>query len=162
MNDKPYAVTDNVLVSLEYTLTVDGEVVDTTTGGKPIQFVHGQGQVIPALERELTGMMIGQSKDIFIPADEGYGEYDPTMVADVPREQFPEGFVFVLGGQLRIQDTNGHNFNATIRGIGPDKIELDMNHPLAGKDLLFQTRVVDLENPSMNDGMDPIDPSALI
>ena len=147
MNQKPSNVTENVLVSLDYTLSVDGEVVDTTIGAGPINYIQGQGQILPALERELDGMTLGESKDIFIPADEGYGEYDPTMIADVPRTQFPSDFVFVLGGQLRIQDASGTNFNATIRGIGPEKIELDLNHPLAGKDLLFQARVVDLQNP---------------
>lgn len=148
---KPNNVTDNILVSLDYTLSVDGEVVDTTVGAEPINFVQGQGQILPALERQLTGMTVGETRDIFIAANEGYGDYDPTMVTDVPRGQFPSDFVFVLGGQLRIQDSSGNTFNATIRGIGPEKIELDLNHPLAGKDLLFQARVVDLQDPNDTD-----------
>jgi FKBP-type peptidyl-prolyl cis-trans isomerase SlyD len=142
--DKAYSVTENVVVSLEYVLSVDGEVVDSTSAVEPIRFIQGHSQVIPALERELEGMALGESKEIYISAKEGYGDYNPAMVTDITRDQFPEGFVFVLGGQLRIQDTSGNNFSATIRGIGPDRVQLDLNHPLAGKDLLFQTRVVDL------------------
>lgn len=151
MNDKPYTVTDNIVVSLDYILTVDGEVVDTTSGATPIQFVQGHSQLIPALSRELEGMILGETKDIFIPSGDGYGEYDPSMVTEITREQFPHDFIFVLGGQLRIQDTDGNNFNATIRGIGPNKVELDLNHPLAGKDLLFQATVVDLREATDNE-----------
>ncbi|HEX2998561.1 MAG TPA: FKBP-type peptidyl-prolyl cis-trans isomerase [Anaerolineales bacterium] len=146
MDEKPVAVTENVVVSLAYVLTVDGEVVDTADNHKPIQYIQGKNQIIPALERELEGMALGESKVIFVSADEGYGDYDPEMIAHVTREQFPPDFVFVLGGQLNIQDTSGRTFNATVRGIGPEKVELDLNHPLAGKDLVFQAMVVDLRH----------------
>lgn len=148
MSDKPYAISDNVVVSLAYVLTVDGEVVDSTGTATPIQYIQGHSQIIPALERELEGLTVGDSKVIFISADEGYGSYDPDMIADVAREQFPSDFVFVLGGQLNIQDTAGRTFNATVRGIGPEKVELDLNHPLAGKDLVFQAQVMDLRHPT--------------
>jgi FKBP-type peptidyl-prolyl cis-trans isomerase SlyD len=144
MNGKPYIISNDVVVSLNYILTVNGEVVDSTLGGSPIRFIHGRSHIIPALEQQLQGMTIGESKDIFIPADEGYGEYDPGMVSNITRDQFPEGFVFVLGGQLRIQDISGTTFNATIMSISADSVQLDLNHPLAGKDLLFNTTVVDL------------------
>lgn len=146
MNEKPLTIMDNVVVSLAYVLTVDGEVVDSTDDQKPIQYIQGQNQIIPALERELEGMALGESKIIFVSSDEGYGEYDPDMIAHVTRDQFPQDFVFVLGGQLNIQDTSGRTFNATVRGIGPEKVELDLNHPLAGKDLVFQALVVDLRH----------------
>lgn len=133
---------ENMVVTLSYVLTVDGEIVDTAEETAPIHYIQGHNQIIPALERELEGLAAGDSKHIFVPAGEGYGDYDPNMVADINRDQFPPEFIFSLGGQLQIQDTQGHTFNATIRGIGPENITLDLNHPLAGKDLLFQTTVV--------------------
>lgn len=144
MNDKPEIVTDETVVSLQYVLMVDGDVVDATELSEPIRYIHGYHQIIPALEREMEGLGIGETKEVFISAMEGYGEYDPNMVAEIHRDQFPEGFVFNLGGQLRIQDGSGNSFNAIIRGIGPEKVTLDLNHPLAGKDLHFQATVVDL------------------
>lgn len=144
MNDKPDFVSEETVVSLQYVLLVDGDVVDSTDLAAPIRYIHGYHQIIPALEREMTGLGVGETKEVYIPALDGYGEYDPAMVAEIHRDQFPAGFVFNLGGQLRIQDGSGNTFNAVIRGIGPEKVTLDLNHPLAGKDLLFQATVVDL------------------
>ncbi len=144
MNDKPDVVSEETVVSLQYVLLVDGDVVDATELTAPIRYIHGYHQIIPALEREMAGLSVGETKEVFIPSMEGYGEYDPAMVAEIHRDQFPTGFVFNLGGQLRIQDGSGNSFNAIIRGIGPEKVTLDLNHPLAGKDLLFQATVADL------------------
>ena len=81
-------VKDGHVVSMEYTLKVDGEVTDTSEGREPLEYVHGAGNIIPGLERELTGMSVGDSKDVVVAAADGYGEEDEKAFMDVPRDQF--------------------------------------------------------------------------
>lgn len=140
MTQKSKFVAANTVVSLSYILKVEDEIIDTTP--TPIHFVFGSGRILPALERALEGMTRGESKEIFIPYMDGYGAYDPRMVSTLNRSQFPPDFVFVLGGRLTIRDRDFMWYDAAITAIGPENIELDLNHPLAGKDLLFNATVV--------------------
>jgi len=142
MESQPEQVTENMVVALSYVLTVENEVIEVTQ--EPLWFVYGHSRILPALERALAGMSRGQSQEVLIPAADAYGAYDPRMVSTVGREQFPADFVFVLGARLNIRDTDFMWYDAAISAIGPESIELDLNHPLAGKDLFFVAQVVDL------------------
>ena len=84
------SVQDGVVVSIEYTLKVDNEVVDSSDGHGPLQFLAGHGNIVPGLESEMQGMKIGDSKDVVVAPADGYGEYDEEANMDVPRSQFPE------------------------------------------------------------------------
>lgn len=141
---KPNLVTDNVVVSLEYTLKVNGEVFEISPEGDPIQFIQGLGQIIPGLEQQLYGMHIGEQKIIEVPSELGYGDIDPDAFMEVTKEDFPEDIPLALGTQLEVQDEDGEELDATIYEITDDRIKLDFNHPLAGKDLVFEIRVADL------------------
>lgn len=144
--EKPTVVADDVVVTLDYTLTVNGEVLDTTEGSEPIQFLQGHQNIIPGLERELYGMKIGDTRNVLVKAAEGYGEYDPEAVIDVPRSEFPPDIPLRVGVDLTVRNESGELLDARIASVGKDMVQLDFNHPLAGKDLNFEVTVVDLRN----------------
>ena len=139
-------VNDGQVVSMEYTLKVDGEVADTSQGREPLEFVHGAGNIIPGLEREMVGMAVGDSKDVLVTAVDGYGEEDDNAFMDVPREQFPEEIPMKIGTEIQVQNQAGQPMYARIDTIGDKSVRLDFNHPLAGKELQFSVKVVGLRD----------------
>lgn len=143
---KPQSISDDVVVSLDYTLTVDGEVVDSSEENEPIQFIQGQGQVIPGLERNLYGMEVGDTRDVVVPAAEGYGEEDPDAYADVPRSEFPAQIPLEPGIELQLTNQDGEQLQAYIESVEDDSVRLNFNHPLAGKELHFAVEVIDLRS----------------
>jgi FKBP-type peptidyl-prolyl cis-trans isomerase SlyD len=142
----PRAVADDVVVSLDYKLTVDGEVVDSTEGDEPLQFIHGHQNIIPGLERELAGMKIGDSKKVVVPPAQAYGEVDPGNIIDVPREEFPAEIPLEKGTELEVKNADGEVLSATISDFTKETVKLDFNHPLAGKELFFDVTVIDLRS----------------
>ena len=142
--NKSTVIEDDIVVSLDYTLTVDGEVVDSSRDSEPIQFIQGQGQLIPGLERELYGMEVGDSKDVVVMATEGYGEQDPGAYADIPRSEFPPQIPLQPGIELQLTNQDGEEMQAFIETVGEESVRLNFNHPLAGKELHFSVEVVDL------------------
>jgi FKBP-type peptidyl-prolyl cis-trans isomerase SlyD len=137
-------VADDVVVSIDYTLTVDGEVVDSTKDSYPLEYIQGHSNIIPGLEKALHGMATGESKEVLVPCAEAYGEINPEAYTDVERVQFPEGFELIVGRSLRINTTSGQMLTARIHEIGEEMVKLDLNHPMAGQDLLFNASVVGL------------------
>jgi FKBP-type peptidyl-prolyl cis-trans isomerase SlyD len=142
--NKPNIVADDVVVSIDYSLLVDGEVVDSTEGDEPLQFLQGHQNIIPGLERELAGMKVGDSKQVVVSPTEAYGEVDPENVIDVPRDEFPEEIPLEPGTELEVRNADGEVLSATIASVNGDTIKLDFNHPLAGKELTFNVTIVDL------------------
>ena len=139
-------VQNGQVVSMEYTLKVDGVVTDSSEGREPLEFVHGAGNIIPGLEREMTGMAVGESKDVMIAAAEGYGERDEEAFMDVPRDQFPAEIPMKVGTELQVQNQAGQPMFARIEQVEDKSVRLNFNHPLAGKDLHFSVKVVDLRD----------------
>ncbi len=137
---KTDSVQNDMVVLLDYTLFVDGEEMDSG----PIQYLHGHNNIIGGLEDALVGMLIGDSREVQVNAVDAYGEYDESNVIKIDRGSFPPDFEFELGHPLTIRDESGHVFNGTITAFDETDIEFDMNHPLAGKDLLFKTSIMDL------------------
>lgn len=144
----PNQVADNIVVSLDYTLTVEGEIVDSSEGSEPIEFIQGYGQVIPGLERELYGMQIDESKDVTVNAKDAYGEIDPSAIVDVPRSEFSPEIPVKPGVQLQVKDNEGNVMDARIVEANENTVRLDFNHPLAGKQLQFHVTVVNLREAS--------------
>jgi len=140
----PSVIADDVVVSLEYTLTVDGEIVDSTEGIDPIEFIQGHQNIIPGLERELYGLKIGDSKKVTISAADAYGEIDPEAVVDVPRDEIPSDIPLKVGVELDVKNEEGDVLEARIVEITKDNVRLDFTHVLAGKSLTFEITVVDL------------------
>src|SRR5512141_2599453 len=141
MSDEEKKVDDGKVVSMHYTLHVDGKVVDSSEGGEPLQFIQGMGHIIPGLEHELYNMQVGDSKNITVPAKDGYGENDETAFMDVPRNAFPDNVPLDKGVELELRDQSGHPVYARIDEVTDDNIRLNMNHPLAGKELNFDVKI---------------------
>lgn len=143
-NNKPERVDQDVVVSLDYTLNVDGEIVDFSDKEEPLQYIQGRGQIIPGLEREMAGMTVGQSKEVRVAPKEGYGMRDPEAVIEISRAEFPPEFEVIPGAEVQVRNIDGEILEARIDSVEGDKVRLDFNHPLAGKELLFTVTVVDL------------------
>ncbi len=135
-------VGENMDVGLEYTLTVDGSVVDSTEGKTPLHYVHGRNQLIPGLERQLAGMRVGERKDVTIAPEDGYGTVDPNAFLEIPKEQLPTEVPPTVGMVLRGVNPDGQSFQATITEMKDATVVLNLNHPLAGKTLAFNVKVV--------------------
>jgi len=129
-------------VQLDYTLTVEGKVVDSSKGGSPLSYVQGQGQLIPGLEKQLVGLKAGDTRSITVAPEEGYGPVDPKAFVEVSRKQLPPDATPEIGQALRGTGPDGRPFRATIFKVGPESVTLDLNHPLAGKTLFFDITVV--------------------
>jgi FKBP-type peptidyl-prolyl cis-trans isomerase SlyD len=137
-------VDDALVVSMDYTLHVEGKVMDTSEGHEPLEFIQGQGHIIAGLESALYGMAIGESKSVVVSAKEGYGEVDPEAFMDVPRAEFPPDVPLTVGTELELRDKGEHPVYARIATVSDDNVRLDMNHPLAGKELHFDVTIAAL------------------
>jgi len=142
--EKVTQVADDLVVTIDYTLTVDGEVVDSSEEEGPLDYLHGHGNIIFGLEKEMTGMQVGESKTVLVEPEEGYGEVDPEAFFDLPREEFPDDVPLELGIELEITDDDGDMMFAKIIEVGEENVRLDTNHPLAGKTLEFKVTVTGL------------------
>ncbi|HEY9089360.1 MAG TPA: peptidylprolyl isomerase [Anaerolineaceae bacterium] len=145
-SEQPEQVANDVVVSIEYTLEVEGEVVDYSEKDDPLEYLHGHENIIPGLESALTGMSVGDSKQVTVVASEAYGDVDPEALIEVSRSDFPEDVPMEVGTQVQVRNMDGHVLDAHITSIDGDKVKLDFNHPLAGKDLLFKVTIVSLRN----------------
>ena len=129
-------------VQIDYTLTVDGAVVDSSQGREPLKYVQGGGQIIPGLERQLAGLHVGDSGDFTVSPEEGYGAVKLDAFLQVKRDQLPKDVTPEVGMVLRGMGPDGNPFRARIQQINQDGVTLDLNHPLAGKTLQFKVKVV--------------------
>ncbi len=135
---------DKVKVHYHGKLT-DGTTFDSSEGREPLEFEVGAGAVIPGFDNGVKGMAIGDKKTVNIPADEAYGPKVDELVMDFPKERFPEDMVPEIGMQLMMNNGSGQQFPVTIVGVKDETITLDANHQLAGKDLVFDIELVDIE-----------------
>lgn len=137
-------VEDGMVVSMHYTLHVDGRVADSSDGGEPLQFIQGMGHIIPGLEHALYDMEVGQSKNITVAPKDGYGEANEAAFMEVPREAFPPGVPLEKGTELELRDQSGHPAYARVDSVSEKSVRLNMNHPLAGKELNFEIKIAGL------------------
>ena len=137
-------VQDGTTVRIGYTLTVDGAVVDSSEGRDPLSYVHGQGQIIPGLEKQLTGLRVSDVRDITVPPEEGYGLVDPQALIEISREQLSPELTLEVGAFLSGTDQSDRPFRARIHEVKDESVVLDTNHPLAGKTLQFSITVLDV------------------
>ncbi len=141
------AINDNQVVSIQYELKdVDtGEVLDSNLNSAPLSFIVGKGQIIPGLENEIKKLSQGDKSDIRVSASEAYGEYDENAVQTLPREQFA-GLELKEGMTLYGQGEDGSTVQVTVKSFNDENVEVDFNHPLAGKDLLFEVEVTEVRD----------------
>jgi len=132
-------------VAVEYRGTLDdGEIFDSSEGHEPLEFTIGSGEIIPAFEDAVMGMKEGDEKDFRIEAADAYGEHDPKLVEEIPRDQLPDGEI-APGVMLVAQMENGQEIPATIAEVGENTVKIDFNHPLAGEALNFHIKLVKIE-----------------
>jgi len=141
----PVAIGSNMDVALEYTLTVDGAVVDSTEGKDPFHYIQGRKQVIVGLERQLQGLHVGDSKELTVTPEEGYGVIDPSAIVEVSNARLPQDAKPTVGMILRGLNPDGKSFRATVKEVKDQSVVLDLNHPLAGKTLTFNVKVLEIK-----------------
>jgi FKBP-type peptidyl-prolyl cis-trans isomerase SlyD len=141
-------VQNGVVVSMDYKLTVDGELLDSSDDAGSLQFLAGHDNIVPGLEREMIGMKIGESKDVVVAPEDGYGEFDEEGFMDVPRSEFPSDLEIEEGVELNVTDEDGQNQYARVESVTDETVRLDFNHPLAGAELHFNVKVVSLREPT--------------
>ncbi|MGH2581986.1 MAG: FKBP-type peptidyl-prolyl cis-trans isomerase [Anaerolineales bacterium] len=144
--NKPEIVVDDVVVSLAYKLTVDGEVLDEAGKDDTIQFLQGRANIIPGLESQLFGMKVGEQKSVVVPAETGYGPVDKNAIDEITLSEFPEGVTPEVDMELEIKDKEGNEMFGKVLSVQGDTVTMDFNHPLAGKELHFDVTVVDVRN----------------
>ena len=139
------AIIDNQVVSISYELkdVASGEVVDSNLEAAPLSFIVGKGQIIPGLENEIKNLSQGDDANIEVAAKDGYGEYDPAAVQSLPKEQFA-GLELTEGMTLYGQGEDGGTVQVVVKDFNDETVNVDFNHPLAGKDLLFAINVVEV------------------
>lgn len=132
-------------VKVQYTGTLaDGTQFDSSVGRDPLEFTLGEGKVIAGFDAAVTGMKVGEEKTVTIPAAEAYGEYRDDLVFTIDRTKLPESITPEVGMQLQMSQSNGTVITVTIKEITDTTLLLDANHSLAGKDLTFKLKLVEI------------------
>ena len=130
-------------VQMHYTgRFADGTTFDSSRERHPLEFEIGGGQIIPGLERAVTGMTVGETKTVNVAAGDAYGQRDPQRVISVPRDQLPEDAPTAPGTQLAMKTPDGQQLPVVVTGADENAVTLDANHPLAGHDLTFDVELV--------------------
>lgn len=137
------AITDGKIVTFHYTLTNDaGEVIDSSSDGDPMEYLHGADNIVPGLERQLTGRGVGDRFTADVPPEEGYGVRDGGGPQAVPRSAFPPNAELIAGMQFAAQGPDGSIVPIWVTRVDDDTVFIDRNHPLAGETLHFQVDIV--------------------
>jgi FKBP-type peptidyl-prolyl cis-trans isomerase SlyD len=152
-------VKDGMLVSLEYTIKgTDGKLMDTNKGREPLKYVHGQKMMIPGLEKELAGMKVGGEKHVTVKPEDAYGLVDPKAFQEVPKEKVPAKGLKV-GIMLAAKTPDGTVVPSRVHEIKEKTVVMDMNHPMAGKTMVFDVKILDIQ-PAPPPSLPPAQPNA--
>lgn len=139
------AVEKGSTVKLEYTLKDDaGTVLDSNKGQDPLTFTQGSAQLMPGLEKQIVGMHAGEEKKVVLKPEEAFGPTDPSAQAEVPKGMLPPESLTV-GARLIARNASGEQRPVTVKEIKDETVILDLNHPLAGKTLVFELKVLGVE-----------------
>jgi FKBP-type peptidyl-prolyl cis-trans isomerase SlyD len=138
-------VADGMKVKFDYTLTVGTEQVETTKGKEPLEYVQGTKMLIPGLEKELAGMKAGDVKVVTVKSEDAYGPVRPEALREIEKEKLPKDITPQIGMVLEMQDPEGNAYPAVVKEVKDKTFILDFNHPLAGKELKFDVKIVSVE-----------------
>jgi FKBP-type peptidyl-prolyl cis-trans isomerase SlyD len=145
---------DKKVVRIDYTLkNAAGEVLDTSEGGEPLTYLHGGHQIVPGLERELAGLSAGDSKDVVVAPEDGYGKPDPQGIFGVPRAAFPAEAQLQVGETFMGEDDEGGAVPVRVVEVRDDMVIVDANHPLAGETLYFHVDVREVRDATLEELM---------
>lgn len=123
---------------------IDGTTFDSSEGRSPLEFEVGSGQVIPGFDDGVTGLKVGEKRTVNIPADQAYGQASEEQIVEFPKSQFPPEMTPEVGMPLQMSNDQGQTFQVVIKEVKEDSVVLDANHPLAGKDLVFDIELVEI------------------
>ncbi|NLA15675.1 MAG: peptidylprolyl isomerase [Bacteroidales bacterium] len=142
-------ISDEKVVSVSYTLVVDGDVIETVKEDKPMKFIVGLGYLLPAFEEKLQGKKVGDPFSFTLSAKEGYGETDPQAVVELPKDLFKvngkiEEGLLVKDKIIPMQDSQGNRINGIVEDVLENSVKMNFNHPLAGCELQFSGKVLDI------------------
>lgn len=138
-------IRDGSVVSFEYTLSDEtGEVLQSNKGKEPVTYTHGKREIIPGLEKGLSNMEINEEKTIRVTPAEAYGPVDPQGFKEVPKSELP-ATALKVGTPLTARGPQGEELLIHVSDVKEETVVLDFNHPLAGKTLTFDIKVVDIE-----------------
>lgn len=142
-------ISPNTVVSLTYelhTTTPEGNqvFVEKATEENPLVFLYGVGMMLPKFEEHLAGLTVENEYNFELSAADGYGEIDPAAHADLPVSMFKEGGAELpsVGDVIPIQDNQGNQFRAGVTGVTEEHVSVDLNHPMAGKNLIFSGKIL--------------------
>jgi FKBP-type peptidyl-prolyl cis-trans isomerase SlyD len=140
-------IAQDKVVLIHYTLTDDGgKVLDSSSGGDPLAYLHGQGNIIPGLEKALEGKQAGDKLNVRVEPAEGYGVRDDSLVQQVPRRAFGSVSKVEPGMQFHAQSAQGQMRVVTVTHVKGDMVTVDANHPLAGEVLVFDVEVAEVRD----------------
>jgi FKBP-type peptidyl-prolyl cis-trans isomerase SlyD len=132
-------------VALEYTLSDEtGKVIESNKGKEPMNYIHGKGQIIPGLEKQLSGMKVGEEKKVEVKPEDGYGPVNPQAFQEVPKDKLPPEALKV-GTMLMAQGAQGQGIPARVHEIKDNTVIMDFNHPMAGKTLSFDIKISEIK-----------------
>ena len=139
-------VKENNTVKVNYTGKLsDGQIFDTSEGKEPIEFTLGEGRLIPGFEKGLIDMKLNEKKTITIPQEEAYGDINKDLIQEVQKTELPQDMAPEVGMGLVSKSPDGQEMNLMVVEVKEDSIVIDGNHPLAGKDLIFDLEVVEIK-----------------
>jgi len=142
-------------VKISYTGKLeDGKVFDSSEGRAPLEFEAGAGKVIPGFDKAVDGMELNEEKTFTVKSEEAYGPVRKELVQEFPRDKLPEKPEPEVGMMLALQGPDGRQIPAKITKVEGDKVTIDINHPLAGKDLTFEIKVVGVNEPATEEKKD--------
>ncbi len=142
-------IADKVVASIHYTLTdSDGQVLDSSEGAQPLQYLHGAGNIIPGLEKALEGQAAGASLQVSVSPAEGYGEVQPGLIDVVPMAAFQGVDKVEPGMAFEARSPSGQAQRIVVKSVEGDQVTVDANHPLAGQELNFDVQVVEVREAS--------------
>ena len=142
-------IADKLYVAIEYTLTLEsGQEIDKSPEGQPLSFITGTGQIVPGLEKALMGRAAGDSAKLVVEPEDAYGPVKDDMFKDIPKSQFPSEVDIQPGMAFEAQGPRGP-FMISVAKINDDEtVTVDLNHPMAGKQLHFDVNVVEVREPT--------------
>jgi FKBP-type peptidyl-prolyl cis-trans isomerase SlyD len=145
-------VEKNMVVSVSYELRVngkDGEIADLAYEESPLNFIYGLGLMLPKFEVNLQNLVIGDTFDFMLTHEEGYGKRNEEFMSDIPKNAFEqngkiEAGLLEIGNFIPMQDEKGNHFEGKVVSVNDDVVKLDFNHPLAGEDLYFSGKILNI------------------
>ncbi|WJW75097.1 peptidylprolyl isomerase [Thiohalobacter sp. IOR34] len=127
----------------------DGTVVEDSYGGEPLEFVIGDGTLVQGLERALYGMRPGQSQRLTLHPEQAFGAHDPALVTHLPRARFPDDIVPEPGLVIEFETAEGEFLPGLVLAVEGDQVEVDLNHPLAGKPVILENEILAVDNSAL-------------